>query len=82
MCLPLRGRGLQGLPRAPPHFPGQIPDRIHNRHRLGQRTIRPEPMGVLHLWALLLRKEESHDEDIAKTRTASFWEKPRDLSPL
>jgi len=36
----------------------------------------------LEPWAFILRKEESHDEDIAKTRAASLSGKPRDLSPL
>jgi hypothetical protein len=82
LCLPLRGRGPQGLPRTPPHFPVRVTDRIQDRHRLGQRTLRPEPMVVLEPWAFILRKEANHDEDIAKTRAASFSRKPRNLSAL
>lgn len=65
-----------------PHFPGQVTDRTRNRHRLGQRTLRPEPVVVLQPWAFILMKEANHDEDIAKTRAASHSENPRNLSAL
>lgn len=65
-----------------PHFPGRLTDRTQDQHRLGQRIFRPERVVILQPRAFLLMKETNHDEDIPKTRTTSFSERPRDLSQL